>query len=104
MSTSPAQAFGDEPESLAIRLVRIPSPELPVEVRKQLRIPGKPARQGPRRVMARSRRGDRLGKAGGNGFVAAEDVIRLDPERPLGDLGGHGGVPVAVPADPRVPA
>ena len=46
---------------------------------------------------------DRLGKPGRDRLVAAQHVIGVDPERPLGDLGRHGRIAVSVAADPRLP-
>ena len=50
------------------------------------------------------RRRERLHQPGGDRLVAAQDVVGVDPQRLLGDLGGHLGVAVAVAADPAAPA
>ncbi len=100
----PADTLGDEPEPLAVRLVRVPPPELPIELREELGVAGEAGGEGPRDRVRRRGRGHRLGEACRDGLVAAEDVVGVDPERPLRDLGRDRGIAVAIAADPRRPA
>ena len=96
----PAEPLRDEPESLSVRLVRESAAKLAVGLRKVLGIAREPGRQGTRNVLAGRSRGDGLHETGRDRFVAVQHVVSLDPERSEGDVGGHSGVSVAVPADP----
>ncbi len=51
-------------------------------------------------MVGRDRDRDRLHQARRDRFVAAQDVIGVDAQRPGRDLGGHARVAVAVTADP----
>ena len=100
----PADPLGDEPEPLAVRLVREAPAEDAVGLGQQLGVAGEARREGPRVAGDRRRGGDRRRQPRRDRLVAAQDVVGVDPHRPLGDLGGHGRVAVAVAADPRAPA
>ena len=97
----PAQALGDEPEPLAIGLVREAAAELSVGLGKGLGVAGQAVREGSGDARRRRGRRDRLHQAHRHRLVPVEDVVRLDAQRPFGHLGRHGRVPVAVTADPR---
>ena len=45
--------------------------------------------------------GEGLREAQGNRLVAAKDMVGVDPDGFLGDIGGHRRMAVAIPADPR---
>ena len=57
----PADPLGDEPEPLAVRLVRVAASELPVELGKELGVAGEAGGERPRDGLGRRRRGDGLG-------------------------------------------
>ena len=78
----PAQPLGDEPEALAIRLVREAAAELSVGLGKVLGVAGQARRERPGDPFVRGRGRDRLHQPGGDRLVAAQDVVGLDPERP----------------------
>ena len=96
----PAQPLGDEPEALAVRLVGEAPAELAGGLGQVLRVTCQARGEWPRHPVGRGRGGDRLHQPRRDGLVTAQDVVGLDAQRPLGDLGGHARVAVAVPADP----
>ena len=105
------QSLGDEPEALAVRLLGEPATEQSVRLGQLLGIAGQARRQSPRgragrRAIPGRRRGRRHGlhEAIRDGLVAAQDVVRVDAQRPFRDVGGHARVAVAVAADPAAPA
>ena len=99
----PAQSLGDEPEALAVRLVREAPPELAIGLGQVLGVAGEARRQRPGHPVLRHRGGDRLHEPRGHGLVAVQDVIGVDAQGLLGDLGGDPRVAVAVAADPAPP-
>ena len=99
----PAEALGDEPESLAVRLLGKAPPELSVEIRQQLGIAREARRETAGNGFRCNSGGNRLRQAHRDRLVAAQDVVGVDAKGPLGDLRGHGGIAVAITADPRLP-
>ena len=95
-----AEALGDERKPLPEWLVRVPLAHRPIEVGKCAGVAGQLLAEVLRDAAAANLCRQRLGNARRDGFVAAEDVVRLDPDRRLGDLGGDVPVAVAVAADP----
>ena len=71
---------------------------------QQLGVAGEARREAPGSRSAGDDGGDRLRQPRRDRLVAAQDVVGVDPERPLRDLGGHRRVAVAIAADPRAPA
>ena len=97
----PAQPLGDEPEPLAVRLVREAAAELAVGLGQGLGVARQAVGQRSGDARRRRGRGHGLHQPHRHRLVAVEDVVGLDPQRPLGHLGRHGRVAVAVAADPR---
>ena len=102
--TGPADALGDEPEALPVRLVREPATQLAIGLGQLLGIAGKARGKRPCHSRPRHLRRDRLHEAGRDRLVPVHDVVGLDPQRPLGHVGRDRRVAVAVAADPRPPA
>ena len=100
----PAEPLGDEPEPLAVRLVRKAAAQLAIELGQELGVAGEAGDERPGNIVRVHGRRDRLGQTASNRLVAAQDVVGLDPERALGDLGGDRRVAVPVATDPRPPA
>ena len=96
----PPQPLGDEPEALAVRLVGEAAAELAIGLREVLGVACQARRDRSRHTVGRGRGGDRLHQPGRDRLVPAQHVVGLDPQRALGDLGGHARVAVTVPADP----
>ena len=101
--TGPAEPLGHRAESTAVGLAGEPPVELADEVREVVRVAAEPRRQGPRELPVGHDRRDGLHEPERDILVAAEHVVRLDPQRLDGDLGRHGRVAVAVAADPAAP-
>ena len=96
----PAQPLGDEPEALAIRLVREAATQLAVRLGQVLRVAGEARGEHAVQRHARGGGGDRLHQPRGDRLVATQHVVGVDAQRLLGDLRGHARVAVAVAADP----
>ena len=80
-----AQALGDEREPLPERLVREPLRQRPRQVRHRELVGDQAMDERRRDGVATDLRRDGLGESRGNGFVAAQDVVGLDPDGLLGD-------------------
>ena len=98
-----AKPLGDEPEALPVRLVGKAPAELAVGLGQVLGVAGQARHDRPGDLVRGDGGGDRLHQPRGHGLVAAQDVVRVDPQRLLGDLGGDLRVAVAVAADPAPP-
>ncbi len=98
-----AEPLGDEPEALPVGLVREAPPELSIGLRQVLRIAGQARGERSRHLVGGRRGGDRLHQARCDGLIAVEDVVGVDPQGLLGDLGGHARMAVPVTADPAAP-
>ena len=94
------QSLGDEPEALAVRLVRETPPELPIGLGQVLGVARKTRGKRPGKVLMRGRRRHRLHESQRHGLVPVEHVVGLDPQRPQRHVRGHARIAVAIAADP----
>ena len=97
------QPLGDEPEALSVGLVREAPAEQPVGLGERLGVAGRDAARARRDAIPGRGRRERLHQPRGDRLVAVEDVLGLDPQRPLGHVRGHLRVAVPVAADPAPP-
>ena len=98
--STPPEPLGNRPEPAAVGLIGKAPAECGVEVRELVRIVEQPDRQLAIHVRGRDDNRERLHEAGGDGLVAPEDVIGLDPCSVLRDLGRDPGMPVTIATDP----
>ncbi len=99
----PPQPFGHEPEPLPVRLLGESTAELAIGLGELLGIAGEPVRERAGDEVRGGGRGHGLHEPGGHGLVAVQDVVGLDPDRALRDVGGDARVAVAVAPDPAAP-